>query len=303
MMLFQIARIFIDVVTPVFTIVLIGYIAAPRLELKARTLSRTAYFILIPCFVFGMLSNVQISLSTAGQMIAFASITHIGASLFAYAIARLLKCSREMTAAFVMIAAFGNIGNLGLSLIEFRLGQAAQVSATIYFVTIVLVSFVISVGAASRAKGGGLAAVLSVFKTPALIAMVPALFFYGTEFEPPLFLVRITGLLGRAAIPMMLLILGVQLSEIKKFRFDYRVIVASGIRLIIAPLIAFGLTTFLSLSPIEISTGILQAGMPVAVLISIIAIEHDVIPEFVTTTVMFSTIMSLFTLTILLYLV
>ncbi len=169
--------------------------------------------------------------------------------------------------------------------------------------TIVLVAFVICVGTASWTKGTGLSAVLSVFKTPALLSMVPAFFYYGTEFEPPLFLLRTTGLLGKAMIPVMLITLGVQLSEIKKFNFSYNIVIASGIRLIIAPLMAIGLTVFFSLSGMEIRSGILQAGMPVAVLGSIIAIEYDVVPEFVTTTVLFSTVFSLLTLTILLYLV
>ncbi len=302
-MFLQIAKIFIDIVTPVFALVLIGYLAGPRLSLEAKTLSRTAYFILIPCFVFDMLSQVQIKLAVAAQMIFYATITHLLVAITAYLIARLIRCSKEMTAAFVIIATFGNVGNLGLSLIDFRLGPASQVSATIYFVTIVLVAFVICVGTASLTKGTGISAVLSVFKTPALIAMVPALFFYGTDFTPPLFVSRITGLLGKAMIPVMLLTLGVQLSEINKFKFSFDVILASGIRLILAPLIALGLTLFFSLSGMEIRSGILQAGMPVAVLGSIIAIEYDVAPEFVTTTVLFSTLMSLFTLTILLYLV
>ena len=302
-MFLQILTIFIDIVTPVFFLVLLGYIVGPRLDLDARTLSRTAYFILVPCFVFNMLSQMDIRLSAAGQMIAYITVTHVLAASAAFITAKILKCTKELTAAFVIIATFGNVGNLGLSLIDFRLGQAAQTSATIYFVTIVLVSFVICVGTASWTRGTGLSAVLSVFKTPALIAMVPALFFYGTDITPPLFLSRITELLGRAMIPVMLLTLGVQLSEIKRIKFSYKVVVASCLRLILAPLIALGLTYFFSLTGIEIRSGILQAGMPVAVLGSIIAIEYNIIPEFVTTTVLFSTIMSLVTLTILLYLV
>jgi len=53
----------------------------------------------------------------------------------------------------------------------------------------------------------------------------------------------------------------------------------------------------------EISLGILYAGMPVAIMGSILAIEHDIVAEFVTTTVLFSRILNLLTLTILLYLV
>lgn len=236
-------------------------------------------------------------------MIMYTTLTHILVAVTAFIIARLLKHSKEMTAAFVIIATFGNVGNLGLSLIDFRLGQASQTSVTIYFITIVLVAFMICVGIASWTRGNGFTAVLSVFKTPALIAMVPAMFFYSTDIEPPLFLSRITGLLGRATIPVMLLTLGVQLSDLHKFKFSFDIVIASCLRLIAAPLIAFGLIAFFSLSDIQIRSGILQAGMPVAILGSIIAIEYDIVPEFVTTAVLFTTLISLLTLTILLYLV
>ncbi|MBT3483766.1 MAG: AEC family transporter [Desulfobacula sp.] len=302
-MYLQILKIFIDIVTPVFFLILLGYYVGPRLELDAKTLSRTAYFLLVPCFVFDIISRVDIDIAVAGQMILYTSLTHILVALTAFIIARLLNRSREITAAFVIIATFGNVGNLGLSIIDFRLGQAAQTSATIYFITIVLVSFVICVGISSWTRGTGLSAVLSVFKTPALIAMVPALFFYGTNLEPPLFLSRITGLLGRAMIPVMLVTLGVQLSGLGKFNFSRDVVIASCLRLIAAPLIAFGLSFVFSLSGMEIRSGILQAGMPVAVLGSIIAIEYNIIPKFVTTAVLFSTLFSLLTLTILLYLI
>ncbi|MBU1342070.1 MAG: AEC family transporter [Proteobacteria bacterium] len=302
-MFLQVLKIFIDIVTPVFSLVFLGYFVGPRLKLDARTLSRTAYFLLVPCFVFNMLSKLDIEVAVAGQMILYTTLTHILVAVTAFITARLLKRSREVTAAFVIIATFGNVGNLGLSLIDFRLGPAAQISATIYFITIVLVSFVICVGISSWTRGTGLSAVLSVFKTPALIAMVPAMLFYGTDLEPPLFLSRITELLGRAMIPVMLVTLGVQLSDLHKFKFSVDVVVASFLRLVAAPLIAFGLTAIFSLSGMEIRSGILQAGMPVAVLGSIIAIEYNIIPEFVTTAVLFSTVFSLLTLTFLLYLV
>lgn len=302
-MFFQIASIFIDSVIPVFTLVLLGRFAGPKLALEARTLSKTAYYILIPCFVFDMVSQMEMAFAAAGQMILYATLTHCLAAAAAFIIARILNCSKEMTAAFVIISTFGNVGNLGLPLIDFSLGEMAREPATIYFITIVLVAFVICVGTAAWTKGTGLSAVLSVFRTPSLIAMVPALLFYTTDSVPPLFLSRITGLLGQAMIPIMLLTLGVQLSEIKKIDFSTKVVVASCIRLVIAPLIAVALTVFFPLSGMEVRAGILQAGMPVAILGSIIAIEYDVVPSFVTTTVLFSTLLSLVTLTILIHLV
>jgi predicted permease len=49
---------------------------------------------------------------------------------------------------------------------------------------------------------------------------------------------------------------------------------------------------------LERNAGVLQAGMPTAVLASIIALEYDLLPDFVTTTVLFTTIASVITLTI-----
>ena len=54
------------------------------------------------------------------------------------------------------------------------------------------------------------------------------------------------------------------------------------------------------LSGLPQSTGIIQASMPAAVLTVIIAIEYDLVPGLVTTTVLFSTLASLVTVTLVL---
>jgi len=46
--------------------------------------------------------------------------------------------------------------------------------------------------------------------------------------------------------------------------------------------------------------GVLQAAMPAAVLASIIAFEHNLLPTFVTATVLFSTLASIVTLAVVL---
>jgi predicted permease len=300
---FQFLKVFINIVTPAFFLVFLGYFVGPRLNLEAKTLSITAYYLLVPAFVFNIFSQVNIEMAVAGQMVAYITITHILAASAGFVTAKILRLSREMIAAFVMIASFGNVGNLGLSLIDFKFGATAQTSATIYFITIVTVGFAICVGIANWAHGSGFSAVLSVFKTPALLALIPALFFYGTDIEVPLFLSRTTGLLGQAMIPILLVTLGVQLSEVDSFRINLDVFIATSLRLIAAPLLATGLFVLFSLSATEIKAGILQAGMPVAVLVSIISIEYDIVPNFVTMTVLFSTLLSILTLTALLTLV
>ena len=292
--------VFLNVVTPVFILVVIGYFVGPRLNIEARSLSRTAYFVFIPAFVFNIISEAKIDSELALQMLSFILVAQIAVALLGFLVGKALRQSREITAAFVLIATFGNVGNFGLPLIVFRLGETARTFATVYFVATVFISFVICVGVASWARSGGVTAVFSVFKTPALIALIPALVFNITDVEVPIFLSRLSGLLGQAMIPVMLITLGVQMGEIPKIKINFNVFAASTVRLIGGPVLALLIVPYFGLEGLERSTGILQAAMPAAVLASIIALEYKLLPEFVTTTVLFSTLYSILTLTVIL---
>jgi len=292
--------VFLNVVTPVFILVVIGYFVGPRLKIEARSLSRTAYFVFIPAFVFNIISEAKIDSGLALQMLSFILVAQIAVALLGFLVGKALRQSREITAAFVLIATFGNVGNFGLPLIVFRLGETARTYATVYFVATIFISFVICVGVASWARSGGVTAVFSVFKTPALIALIPALVFNITDVEVPIFLSRLSGLLGQAMIPVMLITLGVQMGEIPKIKINFNVFAASTVRLIGGPVLALLIVPYFGLEGLERSTGILQAAMPAAVLASIISLEYKLLPEFVTTTVLFSTIYSILTLTVIL---
>ena len=292
--------VFLNVVTPVFILVVIGYFVGPRLKIDARSLSRTAYFVFIPAFVFNIISEAKIDSELALQMLSFILVAQIAVALLGFLVGKALRQSREITAAFVLIATFGNVGNFGLPLIVFRLGETARTFATVYFVATVFISFVICVGVASWVRSGGVTAVFSVFKTPALIALIPALVFNIADVEVPIFLSRLSGLLGQAMIPVMLITLGVQMGEIPKIKISFNVFAASTVRLIGGPVLALLIVPYFGLEGLERSTGILQAAMPAAVLASIIALEYKLLPEFVTTTVLFSTLYSILTLTVIL---
>lgn len=302
-MLSQLLPIFFDVVAPVFAIVGLGWGLGPRLALDARTLSRAAYYVFVPAFTFDVISRSRVPLGTAGRMAAYAVVTHLAFAAIAFAVARLLGRSPKVVAAWVMLSVFGNVGNFGLALIQFRLGAEALAPATIYFIVILLTSFVVCVGVAAWTRHGGLSAIGSVFRTPAILVAAPALVVSWAALELPLFVTRTVGLLGGAMIPAMLFVLGVQLAETKVLRPSADSFAVAALRLAGAPLVAWLLAAPFGLTGLERAAGILQAGMPAAILVAIIATEYDVEPGFVTATVLFSTLLSLPTLTVLLAMV
>lgn len=295
-MLLELAAIFLNVVTPVFALVLIGGLAGRWLALDTRTLTRFAYFLLTPAFVFNIIGKADVSADLALRMIGFIAVVEIGLALLGFIVARLLRRPRKMVGAYILIAVFGNVGNFGLPLIEFRLGEEALIPATVFFVSVSMISFTIGVAAATGSQGSKLNALFSVLKTPAIIALPFALAFNAIG-GPPLFLERIAGLLGAAMVPTMLVTLGVQLTQMKHFHFSADMFIAGGVRLLGGPLLALLLVIPFGLTGLERGAGILQASMPSAVLASIIALEHDLLPDFVTPTVLLSTLLSLVTLT------
>ena len=294
--------VFINVVMPVFGIVVLGYLLGDRLQLQAQTLTRAAYFVFVPAFIFDAISKVRVPLDNVLKMVFFIALTHILAALIAGGVGRLLGRSREMIAAFIMIAAFGNVGNYGIAVVQFRLGDAALASAIIHSVAITVIAFVICVSAAGWARGGSRGALSGLIRTPALWAVIPALIVSNNDIAMPLMASRMIGLLAGAMIPVMLFALGVQFREQKKVEFNLDVVMTSSIRLLLAPALACLVAIPFGLGHIDYASGVLQAAMPTAVLAAIISKEYNIVPNFVTTVVLFSTLASLVTLTVIMVL-
>lgn len=299
--MFELLSIFVDILLPVFSLVLVGYLAGPRLNLEARTLSKLSYYVLVPAFIYDVFSSAQIELGLAARMAGYIIAVTVGGILLSVLIARLLGAGPQMVAAYVLIAAFGNVGNFGLPVIQFKLGDGALLAASVYFLVASTFGFIVGVTAATWHKGTNhWRAVLAAFATPGVLAVVPAFLVNLLELPTPIFVDRAISLLAAALIPLMLVTLGVQLAGIPRLPFNRHVVAASAVRLLIGPALALALAGIFQISGIERGAGIIQTAMPAAVLTSLIALEHQLLPDFVTTVVLFSTLASAVTLTVVL---
>jgi len=196
----------------------------------------------------------------------------------------------------MMIASFGNVGNFGLPISQFAQGNAALLPATLYFLANLVFALVLCVMLANAGRGRLVHALGRVASTPALLALIPALVVNVTGVQVPTAIARPIELLAAAMIPAMLIALGVQFANAGIPRFNRDMLAAAGVRLISGPLLAFALAEGFGLPALERNVGILQASMPAAVLVSIIAMENDIVPEFTTAAVLFSNLASVVTL-------
>jgi len=144
-------------------------------------------------------------------------------------------------------------------------------------------------------------ALRNTLKIPIFYGIALALLCKMVSWQPPGFILRATELLGQAAIPVMLILLGMQLSRSKITQGWGFFGLATSIRLLAGPLIAISLTTFLDFDGLSRKVIILQTSTPSAVLPLLYCLKFGTRPDLVSGTILTSTLCSALTLTVLLY--
>jgi hypothetical protein len=153
-------------------------------------------------------------------------------------VGRLAGRSTSTIAAFVLVAVYGNVGNFGLPIVSFKFGVDSLVLASIVFLVINVLAFIIGVTVATWAHSHPLHAIAKALTTPA-VAVVPfAIAANVSKTDLPPIVDRPIELLAAALIPVMLVTLGAQLAAMRRPRITADVLLGSGVRLVISPLAA-----------------------------------------------------------------
>ncbi len=294
------ATVLFDVLGPVAVLVGLGAILGPRLSIDAGSLSRMAYWVFGPAFVFGLLAGADLDRSVVLKLIA-ASLAGMGAAFVVAVVwAAVTGSSYERGAAVTMTSVWGNVGNAGLAIVAFALGDDALPVAGVLMVTINLASLVLGVGMAQARTASVSAAIWRGLTAPMSLAGAVALLVNLAGIDVPLLADRSIGLLADALIPVMLFTLGLQLvsSGRPTWGSDLSVVIVA--KLLVAPAAAWLAATALSLEGDAFAAVVIQSAMPPAVFCAVVATENNLVPERVTAAVVATTIVSALTLPIVL---
>jgi predicted permease len=246
-----------------------------------------------------MLVTSSLSAADFGRMTALAIAVIVGIGLVGRLVTLPLRLDRAMTSAFLLVVMFSNSGNYGLPVVLFAFGQDALAHATVYFVANAVATYSLGVFLASAGRRSVGQAARGVLKVPAVWGVVAAGVALGLGLRLPPALMRPIELLSGAALPTMLLVLGMQLERGAWPERPGLVALAGILALVVTPMLAFGASRVLGLTGVARQAAIVQSGMPSAVLTTILALEYDVAPSFVTACVLTSTLASPITVTLL----
>ena len=291
--------ILVSDVLPVFLIAGVGFLLERRFSGSVKVLSSVSFNALSPCLSFTQLVTSSMSGADAGRMAAFCFLLTCIMGLVARAAAVPLHLEQKTRTSFVLSVMFSNSGNYALPVVLFAFGQAGLAYASVYFVTSAVVVYTLGVFIAANTGRGFGSALARVLKVPSLYSLTAALIIVATHAKVPLAIMRPVGMLGDAAIPVMILVLGMQLKRATFPKRPVAVLVAVGLSLLLAPLVGTGLASLLGLTGIARSAAIVVSAMPAAVVTTVLALEFDLDSTFVTSVVFVSTLLSPFSLVLL----
>jgi predicted permease len=199
----------------------------------------------------------------------------------------------------MLVVVCSNSGNYGLPVALLAFGREALAFASVYFLASSLFSYTGGILLAASGRRSLRDAVVGVIRVPAVYGAALAALSMAFEWALPAALMRPVTMMSDAALPVMILVLGMQLERATWPERPIMVAAAVGLSIVVTPLAAIGIAELVGLRGAAFQAGVLQASMPTAVITTILALEFDVTPNFVTSVVCLSTLLSPMTVTLL----
>jgi predicted permease len=296
--------IFGNIFMPIFILVLIGFSAQKLLRMDSRTFSRLNIYILIPAVLFVKLYETQVSVQFVGLLFFFVVTVEVVMLTLGELLSRWLRYPRGIRKAFTNSLLFFNSGNYGLPLVEMTFHGNPVATASQIFVMLIqnISTNTFGVFQVSSGKVGYRQAFKNMLALPALYVVAVVLLVKGFALKLPDQLLQSLRYISGGFVGLALITLGVQLAEVKaKLRVN-DVLLAAGIRLILSPLLGFLLVRLLGIEGILAKSLIIGVATPTAVNTAIFAREFDNEPEYAAQIVLVSTLLSVVTLSTIIYL-
>lgn len=285
----ELLRALVDVVVPVVLVAGVGVLVGRSLPIDLGTITKLGLMVLTPALALDTLLTTSVSGRVGGLLIvAFVALTLTAAALGWLATMGAPGRARRSAAVAVAI---GNNGNMGLPIAFFALGQAGLEQGVLILLASIVTTFVLA-PLLYGAHEGPRAAVRGMVRLPALWAVAVGLVVRLTGAPVPLGVSRGIELVAQAAVPVILLTLGIQLGTSSRVRLTRPVLTASLLRVAVLPVVALGIGLAVGLRDLPLQSLVLAAAMPTAVNAYLLATEYDGDVDLVAHTVTVSTLLS-----------
>ena len=284
-----------EVLFPVFFIVGIGYYLGkknPNFDTTFIT-NYSGNFGAPALFIFAITSS-GVTFTVFSEYFIYAIIALTSFAVIGVIFLFFMKkdISRELPPYFLP-----NTGNMGIPICLFAYGTLGMGVAAAISSLVILLHFTINIFLASKKFD-----IKIILKSPPTYAVIVAVYFLYFDLEMPKVVLNTVMLLGYAMIVLILMSLGVSLTQLKVFSLKDSVISSIG-RVIIGPIIGFMIIKLFDLSGFAAGVLLIQSAMPSAILTYLVAEMYSPkkVVDSISSMIVVSTLMSLITVPIIVY--
>ena len=284
-----------EVLFPVFFIVGIGYfIGKKKSDIDTTFITNySANFGAPALFIFAITSS-GVTYSVFSEYFVYSVIALICFAIIGIIFLFFMKkdISRELPPFFLP-----NTGNMGIPICLFAYGSLGMGVAAAISSLVVLLHFTVNIFLASRKFD-----IKIILKSPSTYAVIIAVLFLYFDLEMPKLVINTVMLLGYTMIVLILMSLGVSLTQMKVFSFKSSFISSIG-RVIFGPIVGFIIIKIFNLSGYAAGVLLIQSAMPSAILTYLIASMYSPkkIVDNISSMIVVSTLMSLVTVPIIVF--
>ena len=293
----MIADVLLSVVVPVFSLIAVGAVLARQFSIDVGPVTQLAIYAAVPALVFQTLAAMTLAPDAIGRLLAAYAATMVAMAGLGFVIGRTWPAAARR--AFVGTVLFGNAANMMLPISLFAFGEAGLERALLLYVATALSMFALGPVLVGEAVGARQAA-RTIATFPVLWAAVAGIAASALGSTMPLGLERAVALLADAAVPLVLLSLGIQMGRARVARPTGLNATAVGLKLVVMPAVALALGALIGLRGLDLAILTLLGGMPTAINLAMLAVAFRGDADQVGRTVVLGTLASLVTLPVLL---
>ncbi|PFF53081.1 AEC family transporter [Bacillus cereus] len=296
--------IILDVILPILILMLIGAILQRKFQFNLKQLSTLITYCLMPAAVFVNIYDISIETGLLLQIIYYLMLYSLSLIIVSHFISKTLKLEKGESAALKNSISLMNSGNYGLPVSQLifshnPVGVSIQIFIVIFQNLLTYSYGIYNLLSATKTIGG---IIQSFLRLPVFHALVLGVLFQSFKIQIPNSILLPLNQLANGFVAIALILLGAQLSNIK-LNFFHRVITWALIgRLLMGPLLALAVIYILNIDGIVAQSLFIASSFPTSRNTSTIAMEYQIEPELHAQIVLFSTIFSIITVTVVIYL-
>jgi predicted permease len=256
--------------------------------------------VLVPAIVFDSLARATLPRDLLTRLVLHVGLQMAAVWALTALVARMAGWRGADEGGLLLATLFANSGNVGLPLALFAFGPDGLAIAGGWFAVMSIGSSTVAPYLAARARVGVRGALGRVVRQPIIYAVAAGVIVNLSGWTLPGPVANASRLLAGGAVALMLLLLGLQLARLTVREEASGAALATAIRLVAVPPIAWGVGRLVGLEGLAFSVAVIQASTPVAITSALWALEFDARPALVSAAVVLSTAVSVVTLTVLL---